>query len=112
MHRVAGRSHKPTLVEFESPFQHKGQFMNIPTDKLLHFLVGSAVYLAISSFAKMLGFSTENSVVFGFCTSGLVSVAKEVIWDKILKNGTPDFSDAYSGILGAVFTLILMQPFE
>lgn len=53
-------------------------------DKILHFLAGYAISLTIA----------QSSVWWGFVIGVVIGILKELIYDKLLKKGTPDVWDA------------------
>lgn len=69
----------------------------MPKDKKLHLLAGLALsILAGLSFCPLIGLAT----------AAVVGALKEIIWDWLLKKGTPEFLDfvvtVAGGVLGAV----------
>ena len=59
-------------------------------DKAYHFIAG-----------VLLGFVFINmSMYYGFVVAVLISILKEVIWDKWMKKGTFEWYDMLSGIAG------------
>ena len=70
-------------------------------DKLKHFLLG----IAISLF-----FGVLISPVLGFVLAIFAGVAKEMIWDKWLKKGTPELLDFLATALGSIliFGMLLL----
>ena len=72
-------------------------------DKLKHFLAAAGIAIAAIA-ASHLWFPMQYNwdMVFGFFIATLASAAKEVIYDKWLKMGTPDYYDFFWGLTGAV----------
>jgi len=70
-------------------------------DKLKHFLLG----IAISLF-----FGVLISPVLGFALGIVAGIAKELIWDKWLKKGTPELLDFLATALGSIliFGMLLL----
>lgn len=68
----------------------------VPKDKLLHFVGGTFI-----SFPLITLFSTT-----GFLISILIFAAKEIIYDKIMKKGTPELNDFIYSIIPAILLLI------
>lgn len=68
--------------------------MAIPTDKLLHFLASALMVLCLNTFFDP---AWSAGIAIG------VGVAKEVIWDKLLKKGSPELEDLFADLLGVVF---------
>lgn len=48
-------------------------------------------------------FASFLNAPLGFLLAVSVGVGKEVIWDKKLEKGTPEFADAIATLIGAVF---------
>ncbi len=70
----------------------------IPKDKQKHFLAG----LALSLLAGLL-----FCPIVGLATAVMVGALKEVIWDWLLKKGTPEFLDFVATVLGGVGAVVL-----
>lgn len=70
-------------------------------DKLLHFLV--CILIAAVS---MTVFAVTGWPLYGFDAGltavivGAVAASKELIWDKWLHKGTPDYYDFFWGVVG------------
>ena len=77
------------------------KFLNVlskvPKDKLLHFVGGTFI-----SFPFIAVF--EN---VGFLISVVIFAAKEIIYDKIMKRGTPEISDFAYSVIPAILLLIM-----
>jgi len=72
-------------------------------DKMKHFL--AAVVIAIAAIAAShLWFPLQYNwdMAFGLAVALAATVAKEAIWDKWLKKGTPELMDFFWGFTGAV----------
>lgn len=69
----------------------------VPKDKLLHFVGGTFI-----SFPFIAIF--ENT---GFLISVAIFAAKEIIYDKIMKKGTPELNDFIYSIVPAMLLLIM-----
>jgi hypothetical protein len=75
--------------------------MKLPhKDKLLHALAGIYIFL----FARLL-FSDEIAISIVL----LIAVAKELIWDKLLKKGTPEIADAAYTFVGGASVLVFLK---
>lgn len=68
--------------------------MTLPIDKLLHFLISALMVLCLNAFFNP---AISAGVVI------LIGVAKEAIWDYLLKKGTPELEDIFADLLGVVF---------
>lgn len=68
-------------------------------DKLKHIIAGSALSaLAIVLFQEL---GMRN-----FLIVALIGAAKEVVWDKMLGKGTPEFWDFMATALGAAMVMV------
>lgn len=72
----------------------------LPADKATHALANIVLFLAGAYAAKQLGHSVNSQIAIGCGVAFAVSVAKEVIWDKALKRGTPDKLDMVANVVG------------
>ena len=75
------------------------------TDLLLHALCGFVIALIVA-------FLTGNFWI-GWLMAILAGAGKELIYDMMLKKGTPDFKDAFAtawgGLAGAVVWLVIVN---
>ena len=71
-------------------------------DKILHFIAG----LCITLF-----FSIILSPIWGVLFGIAFGIAKELIWDKWLKKGTPELLDFLATALGSLLTFALLLVF-
>ena len=71
----------------------------MPKDKKLHLLDG----LALSLVAGLL-----FCPLIGLATAAVVGALKEIIWDWLLKKGTPEFMDFVATVAGGVVGYILL----
>ena len=72
----------------------------IPKDKQKHFLAG----LALSLLAGLL-----FCPIVGLATAAVVGALKEIIWDWLLKKGTPEFLDFVATVLGGVLGAVILH---
>lgn len=68
----------------------------VRTDLMLHFLYGSMIAF----------FLININLWYGFGIAVLISVLKEVVYDKLMKKGTFDWLDLAFGIAPAVMLLL------
>lgn len=68
---------------------------NIAIDKQMHFLCCSVVMFVFYHITKDVVWSMSIALVLG--------AAKEVIWDKLLKRGTPETMDMLFNLFGVLF---------
>ncbi len=69
-------------------------------DKRLHFIAG----MALSLVAGLL-----FCPLTGFITAAAVGALKEIIWDWLLKKGTPEFLDFVATVLGGVLGAVILH---
>ncbi len=72
----------------------------IPKDKKLHLLAG----LALSILAGLL-----FCPIVGLATAAVVGALKEIIWDWLLKKGTPEFLDFVATVAGGVLGAVILR---
>ena len=81
-------------------------------DKLKHFLACAAVAVVVMAvcipFQPMYGWDAGIAAAVVFLVAG----AKELIWDKWLKRGTPDYYDFFWGICGGWAAIFLWKIIE
>ena len=66
--------------------------MIIETDKINHFSAGLVISLPISIYSPI--------IVFSIIT--LIAITKELVWDQLMKKGTPELNDIFATVCGAV----------
>jgi hypothetical protein len=69
-------------------------------DKKLHILTG----LALSILAGLL-----ICPLIGLATAAVVGALKEIIWDWLLKKGTPEFLDFVATVAGGAIGYLLLK---
>ena len=67
-------------------------------DKLKHAIAGVALSIVAGLFVYPL---------IGLATAAVVGALKEIIWDWLLKKGTPELLDFVATVLGGVGAVIL-----
>ena len=72
----------------------------IPKDKQKHFLAG----LALSILAGLL-----FCPIVGLATAAVVGALKEIIWDWLLKKGTPELLDFVATVAGGVLGAVILH---
>ena len=68
-------------------------------DKLKHIIAGAALSALSIGFLQELG-------MWNFLIVALIGLAKEVIWDKILGKGIPEFWDFMATCLGVAMVMV------
>lgn len=72
----------------------------IPKDKKLHLLAGLALSLLMGLLFCPL---------IGLATAAVVGALKEIIWDWLLKKGTPELLDFVATVLGGVLGAVILH---
>jgi hypothetical protein len=72
----------------------------MPKDKKLHLLAGLALSILAGLFVYPL---------IGLATVAVVGALKEVIWDWLLKKGTPEFLDFVATVAGGVLGAVVLH---
>lgn len=71
----------------------------IKKDKLLHFIIGTYIMLVAQIFIAM---------PLALLAVAVVGLAKEVLYDLLLKKGTPERADFVYTLLGGVLTYLIL----
>ena len=74
--------------------------MSVPKDKVMHFCAG----LALSILAGLL-----LCPLIGLATAAVVGALKEIIWDWLLKKGTPELLDFVATVAGGVLGAVILH---
>ena len=69
-------------------------------DKLKHLLAGIGISLV---------FGVQFSPLIGLIAAAIVGALKEIIWDWLLKKGTPEFMDFLATALGGVIAYMAIK---
>ena len=69
-------------------------------DKLKHLLAGIGISLV---------FGVQFSPLIGLITAAIVGALKEIIWDWLLKKGTPEFLDFVATVAGGVLGAVILH---
>lgn len=80
---------------------------NIKADKLLHFIAGllmAQIMCVIMNFIV----NGYTSIIIGFIFSCVVCAAKEIVYDLLMKRGTPSIKDFIFGFIGALLGTIII----
>jgi hypothetical protein len=88
------------LISMQSFAQVDLGISGIPFDKKLHY--GFGIVIASSSYA-ILKYNTESntiSVIGSVLMTALIGGAKELVWDKWLDKGTPEWKDFWATMVG------------
>jgi hypothetical protein len=72
----------------------------MPKDKSLHLLVG----LALSLLAGLL-----FCPIVGLAAAAVIGALKEIIWDWLLKKGTPEFLDFVATVAGGSLGAMILH---
>lgn len=81
----------------------------IAKDKLKHLVLGSLITLvvAIAIIVIWNPILHPEIVLISGIVGCLAGIGKELIWDKLLGKGTPEFADAYATIWASLLTAIV-----
>ena len=69
-------------------------------DKLKHLLAGIGVSLVLG---------VQFSLLIGLITAAIVGALKEIIWDWLLKKGTPEFLDFVATVAGEAIGAVILH---
>ena len=69
-------------------------------DKLKHLLAGIGISLV---------FGVQFSPLIGLLIAGIVGALKEIIWDWLLKRGTPEFLDFLATAFGGAIAYTVIK---
>ena len=72
----------------------------MPKDKQKHLLAG----LALSLLAGLL-----FCPIVGLVTAAVIGALKEIVWDWLLKKGTPEFLDFVATVAGGVLGAVILH---
>jgi hypothetical protein len=72
----------------------------IPKDKQKHLLAGLALSILAGLFVYPL---------IGLATAAVVGALKEIIWDWLLKKGTPELLDFVATVAGGVLGAVILH---
>lgn len=75
----------------------------VGTDGLLHITCSTVIVLIAGMFISILG-----SVLVALA----IGVAKEVIWDKLLKKGSPSWHDIICDLIGVAIAVIVLLLYK
>ena len=75
-------------------------------DKIKHIIAGVIIGLGTALLIRL--FWIRDLMILGAVTAMLGGAAKELIWDKWFKKGTPEFADAWFTFWGGLCASILM----
>ena len=69
-------------------------------DKLKHLLAGIGIGLVLG---------VQFSPLIGLIAAAIVGALKEIIWDRLLKKGTPEFMDFLATALGGAIAYMAIK---
>ena len=89
-------------------------------DKLKHAIAGVALSIVAGLFlclvAGLIPWTWLQVVIagvgaagFGFLVAAVVGAAKEIVWDWLLKKGTPELLDFVATVLGGVLGAVILH---
>jgi hypothetical protein len=74
--------------------------VSVPKDKVMHFCAGLALSILAGLFAYPM---------FGLLIAAAVGALKEIVWDWLLKKGTPELLDFVATVLGGVLGAVILH---
>ena len=74
--------------------------MRVPKDKAMHFCAGLALSILAGLFAYPM---------FGLLIAAAVGALKEIVWDWLLKKGTPELLDFVATVAGGVLGAVILH---
>lgn len=74
-------------------------------DLKLHFIAGSVISIIAGLFIMILFGRTY--MFLGWFIAAAAGIVKELFWDKLLKNGMPELTDAFATIVGGLLCFFL-----
>lgn len=79
-------------------------------DKIKHIIAGVIIGLITALLIRL--FWIRDLMILGGVVAMLVGIGKEVIWDKLLGKGTPEFADAFAttwaGLFGSIVCYFIL----
>jgi len=75
-------------------------------DKVKHIIAGIIIGVVFAVLIKI--FWIRDLMILSAGVALLAGIAKEIIWDKWMGKGTPEFADAWFTFWGGLFSSILM----
>jgi uncharacterized membrane protein len=96
------------------------RWFNLQKDKLKHAIAGVALSIVAGLFlclvAGLIPWTWLQVVIagvgaagFGFLVAAVVGAAKEIIWDWLLKKGTPELLDFVATVLGGALGAVILH---
>ncbi len=74
--------------------------VKIGRDKIKHFFAGLAIAIVVGLFVYPM---------FGLLIAAAVGALKEIIWDWLLKKGTPEWWDFWCTVLGGMAGYVILM---
>jgi hypothetical protein len=75
-------------------------------DKIKHIIAGVVIGLITALLIRL--FWIRDLMILGAAVAMIAGAAKELIWDKWFKKGTPEFADAWFTFFGGLTITIIM----
>jgi len=93
------------IISLMLVFSSLGQ--DIPLDKVAHFSFGYMIGSTTTSlFEEKLG--KDKAILVGCGVAAVAGIAKELIYDELLREGTNEFNDLGATILGGVLGSVVI----
>ena len=79
----------------------------LPKDKSKHLIVSGVISTGASIIVYQFTGNKKTSIITGVSTSLLIGLGKELIYDKAMKRGNPEFEDMLANFVGVSFSIPL-----
>lgn len=79
----------------------------IALDKISHFSMGYVIGATTTNLLEQ-HIGKQKAILIGCGTSIITGIAKEVVYDKLLRRGTPEFDDVTATLLGGISGSIII----
>lgn len=70
-------------------------------DKLLHFIAGTYIYMICEKWIFDMWYSILTVLI--------IAILKELIWDRAMKNGTPEIMDVVYTVIGGLLAMFIIN---
>lgn len=80
---------------------------SLPKDKSKHLIISGIISTSTSIVVYEFTENKKVSIISGVSTSLLIGLGKELIYDKVMRKGNPEFEDMLSNFVGVSFSIPL-----
>lgn len=85
----------------DSMYEKLTELLTFSIDKYMHFTL-AAVFACVMKMVLLLFLNPLWCVVISVAATIVLCIAKEIIFDKAMKRGTPEWKDLWFGVAGAL----------